>query len=53
MNKKGQINFSFIARYPSAILVAGGVLAALMGNGDLGFALIGLGVILHIMWLRR
>ncbi len=53
-NKKAQgINFQFIARYPAAILVAAGVLMILLNKNDWAIGLIGLGVILHILWLRR
>ena len=52
-SKKGQINFSFIARYPSAILVAGGILMLLLNKEGWAIFLIGLGVLLHIFWLRR
>ena len=51
--KLAQANFSFIARYPSAMLVAGGILMALLDKNTWAVVLIGLGVILHILWLRR
>lgn len=53
MEQKGQAAFQFIARYPSAMLVAGGILMALLDKDTWAFFLIGLGVILHILWLRR
>jgi len=53
MNKNGQLaQFQFIARYPSAILAAGGILMLILGKNDWAIVLIGLGVILHVMWLR-
>jgi hypothetical protein len=51
-NKNGQINFSFIARYPSAMLIAGGILFLLIGDKTLGWGLIIIGIFLHIIWLR-
>ncbi len=50
---KGEVNFQFIAKYPSAILVLAGVLMILLGKTSWAIGLIGLGVLLHIMWLRR
>ena len=53
-NKKGQLaQFQFIARYPSAILVAGGILMAILGKDTWAVILIGAGILLHILWLRR
>ncbi len=52
LQKKGQ-SFQFIARYPSAMLIAGGILFLLLGDKTLGFVLILLGIGLHILWLGR
>ena len=53
-NKKGQAaTFQFIARYPSAMLVAGGILMILLDKTTWAVVLIGAGVLLHILWLRR
>jgi len=53
-NKKAQAaSFQFIARYPSAMLVAGGILMAILDKNTWATIFIGLGVILHIFWLRR
>lgn len=47
------INFNFIARYPSAMLVAGGLLFKLIGEDTFGIILIVIGILLHILWLKR
>ena len=52
-HKKGQAIFQFIAKYPSAMLVAGGILMILLDKTFWAILLIGLGVLLHILWLRR
>lgn len=51
--KKAQVNFSFIAKYPSAMLVAGGILFKILGYEGWAFFLIAAGILLHILWLRR
>jgi len=52
-NRKGQSStFSFIARNPSAMLIAGGILFLLIGQTGLGLLLIALGIALHLLWLR-
>ena len=54
LNKKGQANsFQFIAKYPSAMLIAGGILFLLINKEFIGMILIALGIGLHILWLRR
>ena len=54
-NKKGNVpaTFQFVARYPSAMLVAGGILMKILGYGDWAFFLIAAGIILHVFWLIR
>ena len=47
------INFNFVARYPSAILVLAGVIMAFVDKTAWAIFLIGAGVVLHVMWLRR
>jgi len=51
--KKGRVNVQFIAKYPSAILVLAGILMILLDETFWAILLIGLGVFLHIMWLKR
>lgn len=53
LRKGGQANFEFIAKYPSAMLVAGGILMILLDKTFWAVLLIGLGVVLHILWLRE
>lgn len=53
MNKKGAINFEFILKHPSAILIGGGILLLLIGQKGTGWALIIIGIILHLFWLKR
>jgi len=53
LSKKASVDFSFIARYPSAIFAAGGVLCILLGMTLWAVILIALGVILHVLWLNR
>lgn len=54
LNKKGQASsFQFIAKYPSAMLIAGGILFLLINKEFIGMILIALGIGLHILWLRR
>ena len=53
MNRKGQVNFSFIARYPSAMLIAGGILFKILGYDTWAFFLIAGGILLHVLWLKR
>lgn len=50
---RGQVNFEFIARYPAAMLVAGGILMILLDKPNWAIGLIALGVLLHILWLNR
>jgi hypothetical protein len=52
IGKKSQ-TFSFIAKNPPAMLIAGGILIILLGNQNLGMFLIILGIILQIGWLAR
>ena len=49
MNKNGQATFSFIARYPSAMLIAGGILLKILGQDTWAFFLIAGGILLHIL----
>ena len=53
ITKKANVNFEFIARYPSAMLIAGGILMALIGQTLWAIILIGLGFIAHVIWLKR
>lgn len=53
LNRKGQVDFRFIARYPSAMLVAGGILMILLDKTAWALLLLGIGVGLHILWLNR
>lgn len=53
MNKKGVVNFEFILKHPSTILIGGGILFLLMGQNGIGWALIIIGIILHLFWLKR
>jgi len=50
--KKASIDFSFIARNPPALLIAGGILFLILGN-NVGYFLIGAGIILQILYLFR
>ena len=52
-NKYAKVDFSFIAKYPSAIFAAGGILCILLGKTTWAIVLIALAVILHVLWLRR
>jgi hypothetical protein len=53
-NQKAQnSSFQFIAKHPSAMLVAGGILAMLLNKNNWAIGLIIIGVLLHILWLRR
>ncbi len=46
------VDFSFIAKNPATILIAGGVLFLLIGKELWGVLLIILGVVLHLIWLK-
>lgn len=53
LTKKGQAAaFQFIAKHPAAMLVAGGILMILLDKTFWAIILIGLGVLLHVLWLR-
>lgn len=53
MKSKGQAYFSFIARNPPSLLIAGGILLYILGEHGTATFLIFLGVILQILWLAR
>jgi len=52
-SKQGRVDFTFIARYPSAIFAAGGILCILIGKNEWAIILIAVSVLLHVLWLRR
>jgi len=51
-SKCAKVDFSFIAKNPATILIAGGVLFLLISKEAWGVILIGLGVVLHLVWLK-
>lgn len=53
LNKKGEIDFRIIAKYPSSIFALGGIFLILLGKDDWGFTLMVLAAGLHIMWLKK
>jgi len=53
MKNKGQVDFSFIARNPPSLLIAGGVLLYILGDHGTATLLVFLGVLLQILWLLR
>jgi len=51
--KNAQANFSFIAKNPPALLIAGGILIYILGDPNFGGFLIFLGFILQIIWITK
>lgn len=45
--------FEFVAKHPASMLVAGGILCVLLNKDFWAILLIGLGVMLHLLWLDK
>jgi hypothetical protein len=51
--KDAKVDFSFIAKNPATILITGGVLFLLIGKEGWSVFLLGLGILLHLIWIKR
>jgi len=51
--RKGSIDFSFIAKNPPSLLIAGGILLYILGDRGISVPLILFGIGLQILWLFK